>query len=533
MKNRHTERGEDLGLQQGHRLIDLLTYRSIDLLKVFTFVFLILVSAAAISLSICVECRAADGSVHLESGLKAYREEADFDKAVSELQEAVRLGLDNRTDLIQAHLYLGFAYIGKGQRMAAETEFAKAIKLDPTLSLDPKLHSTKTLAVFNETKARLVDSLTVVSVPGGAEVYLDDQSSGVTPLRLSDVLIGEHVLRIVKEYHQAEVLSIRVEKGKDNRVQVQLSKIEVEVVITSQPPEAAVYVAEKYDEGASLLSKPRFSEMMGRTPLSVKITLDQELAIKLAKEEFLDRELKLRLTERGVSTSDVEDIIPIEDGVGSVHVELSPAPPPGSLRIISDPPGATVHLDSITMGETPLTIAKVTPGVRRLRVSIPGFASVTKKVEVTSAGEATIEVSLGGRLNILSVPSGAQIFIDEEYVGVTPLRTGRIPAGSHQLRLAKKKHKDKLNAVVVERGQEKEVKTRLLAMKGSMAVSSDPPGAAVYLDGESRGNTPLFIYGVMVGQHSLKLVSAGYEEWETQITVEELKVSWQFGKLSR
>ena len=39
------------------------------------------------------------------------------------------------------------------------------------------------------------------------------------------------------------------------------------------------------------------------------------------------------------------------------------------------------------------------------------------------------------------------------------------------------------------------------------------------------------IYGVMIGQHSLELVKAGYEDWEKQITVEELKVSWQFGKL--
>jgi hypothetical protein len=480
-------------------------------------------SAAAVLLSMGMECRAGDGSTHLKNGLRAYREEANFDRTISELREAVRSGLDSQTDLVQAYLYLGFAYIGKGQRMAAEAEFAKGIKLDPTMNLDPKVHSTKIVAVFNETKDRLVDSLTVVSVPGGAEVYLGGQSLGITPLRSDDVLIGEHILRVVKAYFQPRVLSIRVEKGKDNRIQVQLDKKAVELLMTSQPPEAAVYVTEEYK---------------GRTPLSLEIVLDQELAIKIAKEEFLDKELKVKLTETGVSLinqATTESVVPIEDGVGSIHVELKLAPAPGSLRIVSDPPGATVHLDGITVGETPLIIAKVTPGTRTLRISMSRFVSVTRKIEVISGRETAVEVALGGRLHIVSIPSGAQVFVDGERMGVTPLRTRRIPAGSHHLRFKTQdtRHKTEDLTVVVERGQEKEVNIRLLPVKGSIAVSSDPPEAAIYLDGESKGNTPSFIYGVMVGQHSLKLVKAGYEDWEKQITVEELKVSWQFGKLRR
>ena len=83
----------------------------------------------------------------------------------------------------------------------------------------------------------------------------------------------------------------------------------------------------------------------------------------------------------------------------------------------------------------------------------------------------------------------------------------------------------------MERGQEQEVSIRLLPLRGSISISSDPPGAAVYLDGESKGNTPIFIYGVIVGKHSIKLTKPGYEDWEKQIDVEELKVSWQFKKM--
>ena len=139
--------------------------------KILHYTFFVL--AAIILISASVECYADDGKTHLKSGLSAYLEAADFEKAVSELQEAVRLGLDDQSDLVQAHLYMGFAYIGMGRKMTAEAEFAKAIKINPSLSLDPELHSTKIITVFNEKKEQLVDSLTVVSVPGEAEVFRD------------------------------------------------------------------------------------------------------------------------------------------------------------------------------------------------------------------------------------------------------------------------------------------------------------------------------------------------------------------------
>ncbi len=482
-----------------------------------------------ILLGVVTECHSDDGEVHLKNGLRAYKKEADFDRAISELQEAVRLGLSDRSDLIQAHLYLGFAYIGSGKKPAAEIEFAKAIKLDPTLKLDPNRHSTKVIDIFNPMRDNLVDSLTVISVPGGAEVYLDVMGGGselvhvgITPLTLNNVLIGERNLRVVKEYFQSKALKITVKKGADNRVQAQLDKAEIELRIISQPSEAVVYVA---DEAGSQ------TQPQGMTPVSLKAVLGQELAIKLAKEEFLNKELKVKLTETGIIVSGMEEAIPLKGGIGTIQVALVPAPPPGSLQVTSDPTGAMVRLDGITLGDTPLTIAKVTPGTRRLRVSMSGFASVTSKVEIVSDQETAVQVVLGGVLNISSIPSDAQAFIDGKYVGLTPFKTARIPAGSHQLRLTREKYKDRSSAVIVEKGRDKEVNIRLLPAKGSIAVSSDPPGAVVYLDGESKGDTPLFIYGVIVGQHSLRLMKPGYEDQEKQLTVEELKVSWQFGKL--
>jgi len=472
-----------------------------------------------LSILITVECFAEDGEPYLERGLKAYNKDADFDKSIVELQKAIEIGLKDRADMIQAHLYLGFAYVGKGKRIDAMVEFAKAINLNPELNLDPKVYSSKIVNVFNETKQGLVDSLTIVSTPGSADVFLDGKKMGVTPLKLTSIIVGDHVLKVVKEYFQPKEIDIRVDKGEDNRVQVQLEKAEVEVRITSNPPEAIVYIS---------------GTPSGKTPLSLKISLDKELNIKLAKEEFLDKELKIRLSSDGITLYGTNNVFPVKDGIGDIQIDLSPAPLPGSLKITSIPPDAVVYLDSVEVGKTPLTIPKVTPGNREVRVNIIDFDNVTKKIEVVSNKEASIEFVLGGAISFLSVPNSVQVFVDGKYTGVTPFKTERLSVGSHQVKFTKEKYKDKNITVLLEREQEKEISIRLLAQKGSLSVSSDPSGAEVYINDEFKGITPLFIYGLPIGEYNyITLTKTGYDRMGGGASIEENEVSWYFCRMTR
>jgi tetratricopeptide (TPR) repeat protein len=364
------------------------------------------------SLLIATACLAEDGKPYLERGLKAYNKDADFDKTIAELQKAIELGLNDQADLIQARLYLGFAYIGKGQRINAVVEFAKVIHLDPELNLDPKIYSSKIVTVFNETKQSLTDSLTVISTPGGADVYLDGKKVGATPLKLNSVVVGDHILKVVKEFFQPKELNFRIDKGEDNRVQVQLDKLDIEVRLASNPPEAIVYV----------LGKP-----IGKTPLLLKLSLDKEINVKLAKEEFLDRELKIKLSSGGITIYGTNDVFPIKDGIGEILVELSPAPIPGSLKITSIPSDAIIYLDGMEVGKTPLVIAKVTPGNREVRAIIQDFDNATQKVEIVSNKEMSVEFILGGLISLSSVPDGAQVsMLELRHSKLTGSRSVRI-----------------------------------------------------------------------------------------------------------
>ena len=56
--------------------------------------------------------------------------------------------------------------------------------------------------------------------------------------------------------------------------------------------------------------------------------------------------------------------------------------------------------------------------------------------------------------------------------------------------------------------------------EGSLSVSTTPPGAAIYVDGELRGESPLDLAGLPVGDHRVKLVKDGYLENSRVLSVE-------------
>jgi serine/threonine protein kinase len=69
-----------------------------------------------------------------------------------------------------------------------------------------------------------VGTLVVESRPAGAKVFLDGRGVGVTPLTLSDVSVGSHVVRLDLAGHQRWSTSIRVVAGERERVAASLEE---------------------------------------------------------------------------------------------------------------------------------------------------------------------------------------------------------------------------------------------------------------------------------------------------------------------
>ena len=95
----------------------------------------------------------------------------------------------------------------------------------------------------------------------------------------------------------------------------------------------------------------------------------------------------------------------------------------GSLRLDSDPAGATVSLAGAVLGKTPLVIPQLPPGECQLSLAYPSWPVMSVKTTITENVESTETVRLPhGKLTVESTPLGATVLLGG---------TSRRPDASH------------------------------------------------------------------------------------------------------
>ena len=162
--------------------------------------------------------------------------------------------------------------------------------------------------------------------------------------------------------------------------------------------------------------------------------------------------------------------------------------------------GAPVMAIILTLGVT----GHVTP-LLRLPGRLMGSAQRRFFPETPKTGIAEIQ----------TVPDGAQVWFDGRQLGVTPLRT-EFAAGTHEVEL---RYKNTTRTVMLEVPAGATIVQRIEwtapKVAGKLKVESDPPGAAVIIDGKPRGNTPLMVDDITAGKHAVDVMLSGNTVHET------------------
>lgn len=132
----------------------------------------------------------------------------------------------------------------------------------------------------------------------------------------------------------------------------------------------------------------------------------------------------------------------------------------------------------------------------------------------TSDSPATIyKVRIGdpllGSLNISSIPAGANIYIDNIQIGITPLLIDNLTAQTHSYKLTLAGYQDASGDIYILPGSNILTIT-LLPNPGNVTVTSIPIGASIYIDNVARGITPNTIGDLTPGLYTYKLILTGY-----------------------
>ena len=146
---------------------------------------------------------------------------------------------------------------------------------------------------------------------------------------------------------------------------------------------------------------------------------------------------------------------------GPESSEPAPRPAPaaeqpsstGSLRITANVPGATVLLNGSRLGLAPQLAQDLEPGPHRVRVERFGHAPFEREIEVAAGQEARVEARLVAErradapqrpsvptrapaLRIEADVAGAQVFVDQAFVGEAPMSLPEMAHGSHRVNVS-------------------------------------------------------------------------------------------------
>jgi hypothetical protein len=204
----------------------------------------------------------------------------------------------------------------------------------------------------------------------------------------------------------------------------------------------------------------------------------------------------------------------------------------GSIYVESSPPGASAVLDGGTdQLVTPGTLKAVQPGLHVVTITKPGYQPSVADVHVSAGATQRVVVTLTrvtdpGGISVSSNPRGAGLSVDGLNQGITNQIIGNLAPGPHRVTISQAGYV--VWSETVSAGQVTPVAATLVQEvnpdTGDLQVSSTPPGASVYINGDYQGSTPskglLDISDLVPGSYTLVLKRSGYQDYTASVTIE-------------
>ncbi len=139
-----------------------------------------------------------------------------------------------------------------------------------------------------------------------------------------------------------------------------------------------------------------------------------------------------------------------------------------------------------------------------------------------------------GSIQASTYPQGATIRLDGLKKGITPRTITGVNPGTHTIEFVKTQYVTHSQPVIVTSGQTTYVSVNLTHVNqtGKIYATSTPRRARVYVDGISKGLTPITIQYLMPGIHSVKFTYSGYPDYLTTATVYAMQTTNVYANMS-
>ena len=379
-------------------------------------------------------------------------------------------------------LYLHHDKYGDSNEVTLNLEADKVYKLDAQLSLQY--------------------SIAVNTNFVGADVYIDGNYKGKTDasfgLTINDIPSGLHTLRVVygTAYNekQIEVSSTNIYFRIELNTTTSLPQY---VVFEVEPKEAIVVIDHKsYVPDSEGIVTIRLNNGSYEYQISAK-DYHPETGVFMVEGAKVKRQVTLK------------------PAFGYVSIEASP---------IVD--GANVYIDDNFVGRAPLKSDKLSSGAHRIKIIQELYLPVEESIVISDNEVLEYRPTLTADFATvsLSVEGGADIYVNDSYKGNSTWR-GNLATGAYVFEARKAGHRptqlnQEIRATATTQSYTLAAPTPIL---GTLDIQSTPSNAAVYVDGQHVGDTPVLV-DIIIGNHKVSLKKTGYTDKSADVTILEGEV---------
>lgn len=200
------------------------------------------------------------------------------------------------------------------------------------------------------------------------------------------------------------------------------------------------------------------------------------------------------------------------------EVELLPAW--ATVSLTSEPSGADVLVDGVTVGITPIN-AEILQGEKVITVKLSGHKAWQDKFVIEAGKDLVVPgISLeaaDGLVFIRSNPNDAGVTIAGEFRGQTPLEVALTPGERHEVTLFKAGYAPASRSIQTAPDEEAELNIDLEPIMASVKVVATPEDAELYVNNEYRGLANQTIDLMAVSQ-LIEIRKEGFVPYTTEFT---------------
>lgn len=295
------------------------------------------------------------------------------------------------------------------------------IKMNEKQTLTPQL---KEIA-----KAKVGQIIVDADVPD-ADVLLDNNPVGKTPAFIDKVPEGIHMIEVRKAPAIPWKQTVQVTADQQLKVSAAL-KAAIggnggSIKVLSNVNGAHVFL-----DGSD----------MGAVPVDIKDAKPGEHIIDVKAPGYQDREEKVTVNAGSAAI---------------LKLDLNPTAPKdtGELKVVSPVPNADVFVDGASVGKVPYD-KQIAGGEHFVVVQVEGYKKFELKVRIEPGQTQTVSAELKavGALRILSTPPGANVLINGQPQGHTPLEMNELEVGTTVVQLEQPGYKDYSETIEIVGGK--------------------------------------------------------------------------------